>query len=494
MSCQTCGCSPCNCVPCPPSILNQPRIFNPVVSGGLFTNGIWQSPTIAAPTINGGAINGATIDCTTTVCTQPLATCDATVASTAFVCAAINDAVSALNPAFCTAVDSCVTGGGLCVAVASCINTTPDIITNPLAFAASTLATTTQRGVVEIAEVVEIENNVCGVAIDPCGLITALATVTPISQFGFALQTAIGNLLPTTPGICAAVFSCGAAPLASPIFTGDPQAPTPAPGDNDTSIATTAFVTAASALLAPLASPVFTGDPQAPTPALADNDNSIATTAFVQGEITAMLAPSLAFCAAVNTCVAGFAPVNNPIFTGDPQAPTPALGDNDTSIATTAFVNTAIADVIDPIFFSSVTAANLAATETDAFSHAIAANLLAANGDAIEFEASGSIAATVSVDKRIRVYFGTAIVFDSGLLAITTAQSWHLRGSLVRTGVNAQKIATTLTTSDGTTQAIARYAAAAENTAVAQAMKLTLNGNLANDVIAEFYRDRFVSV
>lgn len=33
--------------------------------------------------------------------------------------------------------------------------------------------------------------------------------------------------------------------LASPVFTGNPTAPTPAPGDNDTSIATTAFVTAA---------------------------------------------------------------------------------------------------------------------------------------------------------------------------------------------------------------------------------------------------------
>ena len=35
------------------------------------------------------------------------------------------------------------------------------------------------------------------------------------------------------------------APLASPVFTGDPKAPTPAPGDSDTSIATTAFVSAA---------------------------------------------------------------------------------------------------------------------------------------------------------------------------------------------------------------------------------------------------------
>jgi hypothetical protein len=35
------------------------------------------------------------------------------------------------------------------------------------------------------------------------------------------------------------------APLASPTFTGTPAAPTPAPGDSDTSLATTAFVTAA---------------------------------------------------------------------------------------------------------------------------------------------------------------------------------------------------------------------------------------------------------
>jgi hypothetical protein len=34
----------------------------------------------------------------------------------------------------------------------------------------------------------------------------------------------------------------GAAPLASPVFTGDPQAPTPTAGDSDTSIATTGFV------------------------------------------------------------------------------------------------------------------------------------------------------------------------------------------------------------------------------------------------------------
>ena len=39
----------------------------------------------------------------------------------------------------------------------------------------------------------------------------------------------------------------GKAPLASPTFTGTPRAPTPAPEDDSTKIATTEFVTAAVA-------------------------------------------------------------------------------------------------------------------------------------------------------------------------------------------------------------------------------------------------------
>ena len=106
------------------------------------------------------------------------------------------------------------------------------------------------------------------------------------------------------------------APLASPIFTGNPQAPTPAISDSDTSIATTSFVKNQGYAL--LTSPTFTGDPKAPTPATGDNDTSIATTAFVKAQAYATLA--------------------SPTFTGDPKAPTPLTTDNDTSIATTAFV------------------------------------------------------------------------------------------------------------------------------------------------------------
>src|SRR5215475_6663098 len=80
---------------------------------------------------------------------------------------------------------------------------------------------------------------------------------------------------------------------------------------------------------APINNPVLTGDPKSVTPATSDNDTSIATTAFVRSAISTYSPPP---------DLSGYAPLASPTFTGDPKAPTPATADNDTSIATTAFV------------------------------------------------------------------------------------------------------------------------------------------------------------
>ena len=53
--------------------------------------------------------------------------------------------------------------------------------------------------------------------------------------------------------------------------------------DNSTKIATTAFVKSIG--YAPLASPIFTGTPQAPTPGAGDNSTNIATTAFISAAL-----------------------------------------------------------------------------------------------------------------------------------------------------------------------------------------------------------------
>lgn len=73
----------------------------------------------------------------------------------------------------------------------------------------------------------------------------------------------------------------GAAPLASPAFTGTPTAPTATGGISNTQIATTAFVANYGTTKAPINSPGFNGSPTAPTPPDNDNSTRLATTAFV---------------------------------------------------------------------------------------------------------------------------------------------------------------------------------------------------------------------
>ena len=105
-----------------------------------------------------------------------------------------------------------------------------------------------------------------------------------------------------------------------------------------------AYVTSALSGYATLASPIFTGDPRAPTPATADNDTSIATTAFVkaQGYLTSAPVTSVAGKTGAVTLVvgdvSGAAPLASPTLTGTPLSTTAAADTNTTQIATTAYV------------------------------------------------------------------------------------------------------------------------------------------------------------
>ena len=105
---------------------------------------------------------------------------------------------------------------------------------------------------------------------------------------------------------------------------------------------------------APLASPLFNGNPRAPTRMADDASISIATTAFVVGQAgnqpatnngTAAPGSSLRYAREdhVHPFDATRAPIDSPVFTGDARLQNnPPPGDNDTSIATTAFVQQSV--------------------------------------------------------------------------------------------------------------------------------------------------------
>ncbi|EBY8746592.1 phage tail protein [Salmonella enterica subsp. enterica serovar Waycross] len=114
---------------------------------------------------------------------------------------------------------------------------------------------------------------------------------------------------------------------------------------------------------APKESPTFTGTPKAPTPAAGNNTTQVATTAFVQEALTALIngAPATLdtlkeiavainndpkFSTTINNALALKAPLSSPALTGTPTAPTAAQSVNNTQIATTAFVKSAIAAMV----------------------------------------------------------------------------------------------------------------------------------------------------
>ena len=207
-----------------------------------------------------------------------------------------------------------------------------------------------------------------------------LATTAFVQHAVTASTTGVASFNTRTGAVVltlADITGAGGVTLVSPAFTGNPTAPTPPPGDNDTSLATTAFVQAALAAVAagvasfnsrtgavtlqladvtavggaPIASPTFTGTPAAPTPAPTDNTTRLATTQYVTAALAALPAPVTSFNSrsgavsllGADVSAAGGALINSPTFIGTPAAPTPTVGDSSTKLATTAFVMAALA-------------------------------------------------------------------------------------------------------------------------------------------------------
>ena len=102
--------------------------------------------------------------------------------------------------------------------------------------------------------------------------------------------------------------------------------------------ATESFVNTALTAKAPLASPTFTGTVTAPTPTLSDDNTKVATTAYVKGQnyITSVTASDVGLGNVTNESKATM--FTGAALTGNSTAVTQSTGNNSTRIATTAYV------------------------------------------------------------------------------------------------------------------------------------------------------------
>lgn len=167
------------------------------------------------------------------------------------------------------------------------------------------------------------------------------------------------------------------------------------------------------AAYAPLNSPTFTGTVTIPAGASISGYLTSATAAS-----TYQTQSGMSSYLTTATAASTYAPLASPTFTGDPKAPTPTTSDNDTSIATTAFVNAYCPS-------ASTTAAGKVELATDAEAVAAsdttlaitASNLMAvyADRDKYDFNANAFTAATSGTGAS------TTSAFNGKLVAAPTS-------------------------------------------------------------------------
>lgn len=121
--------------------------------------------------------------------------------------------------------------------------------------------------------------------------------------------------------------------------------------------------------------------------------------AVLQAQFTSLGAAAVTVTAAQLNDVVNKAPIASPTLTGTPAAPTAAAGTNSTQIATTAYVQTAIAAV------NAVAAVTASYTSSTSFS--------VSEGQVVAATASGAVAATFpATPSAVGVVCG--VIFDNG--------------------------------------------------------------------------------
>lgn len=127
-------------------------------------------------------------------------------------------------------------------------------------------------------------------------------------------------------------------------------------------------------------------------------------------------------------------------------------------------------------------AGNVGTGEDNLITYSVPAATLGNNGEYLHFAMFGQFAASLN-NKRLRAYFGSTLIFDTGVLAITTNTDWSLEGEIIRVDATNQRATVRFASSNAALLASSKFSAPTETLSGAITLKATGEATSNDDVV-----------
>jgi hypothetical protein len=136
-------------------------------------------------------------------------------------------------------------------------------------------------------------------------------------------------------------------------------------------------------------------------------------------------------------------------------------------------------------------AANTNGSENDLMSYSLAPDSLNAEGVYVDIEVWGTFAANAN-NKRVRVYFGSQVIFDTGAVA-ANAGNWYIYAKIMNSGALQQKAVANIISSNALITPTCAITALTQDETQAVTIKTTAQAVTANDVIQQGFSIKWFS-
>ena len=123
----------------------------------------------------------------------------------------------------------------------------------------------------------------------------------------------------------------------------------------------------------------------------------------------------------------------------------------------------------------------MGAAETTLMEYDLPASAFTSPFETIRITAFGDFAANLN-NKRLKVYFGSAIILDTGVHA-PNQKNWHIQSNIVSVGASAQHASTFIISDDSLIGTYSSAASPSEDSANSINIKVTGEGIADDDII-----------